>query len=80
MSNPTDQGSWIKFLVRRGWTVEHGGKHQVKMVKEACRPITLPMHKGRDYAKGMNAALRRQMIENDPSAPERKSAERSALP
>jgi predicted RNA binding protein YcfA (HicA-like mRNA interferase family) len=72
VTETTDQKSWIKLLVKRGWMVERGGKHQVKMVKNSCRPITLPMHKGREYAKGMNAALRRQMVENDPSAPERK--------
>jgi hypothetical protein len=71
MAEPKDQKSWTKFLISRDWAVEHGGKHQIKMVKESCRPITLPMNKGREYAKGMNAALRRQMVENDPAAPER---------
>jgi hypothetical protein len=60
--------------------VERGGNHQVKMVKDSCRPITLPMNKRRDYAKGMNAALRRQMVENDPTAPERVAGLKSALP
>jgi hypothetical protein len=32
-----------------GWIQARGGKHQVKMTKEGCRPITLPQHKGRDY-------------------------------
>jgi hypothetical protein len=50
------------------------------MVKDSCRPITLPMHKGREYAKGMNGALRRQMVENDPRAPERVAGLKSALP
>ena len=80
MADPSDQKSWIKFLVRRGWAVERGGKHQVKMVKDGSRPITLPMHKGRDYAKGMNAALRRQIVENDPSAPERRAGSKADLP
>jgi hypothetical protein len=71
MAEPSDQKSWIKFLIGRGWAVERGGRHQVKMVKPSCRPITLPMNKGRDYAKGLNAALRRQMVQNDPDAPER---------
>ena len=80
MADPNNQKSWIKFLVSRAWAVERGGNHQVKMVKDSCRPITLPMHRGRDYAKGMNAALRRQMVENDPSAPERVAGLKSALP
>ena len=77
MTEAKDQRSWRKhlidrkYLIDRSWTVERGGKHQVKMVKEGCRPITLPMHKGRQYSKGMNAALRRQAIDNDPAAPER---------
>ena len=80
MADPADQKSWIRFLVARGWTVERGGKHQVKMVKDSCRPITLPMNKSRDYAKGMNAALRRQMVQNDPTAPELTAGLKTALP
>jgi hypothetical protein len=80
MAEPNDQKSWIKFLVSRGWAVERGGKHQTKMVKDSCRPITLPMNKGREYAKGMNSALRRQMVENDPNAPERAVGFKTALP
>jgi predicted RNA binding protein YcfA (HicA-like mRNA interferase family) len=30
------------------------------MTKPGQRPITLPMHKGRDYSKGLDAAIRRQ--------------------
>lgn len=55
-----NQKQWIKLLIEEGWTRERGGKHQVKMTKPGCRPITLPMHKGRQYPKGLNAAIRRQ--------------------
>lgn len=79
MAEPNDQKSWRKFLVGRGWAVERGGNHQVKMVKDSCRPITLPMNRGREYAKGMNAALRRQMVENDPNAPERVAGRAASL-
>jgi len=30
------------------------------MVKSGCRPITLPKHKGRDYSRGLAAAILRQ--------------------
>ena len=55
-----DQKQWIKLLAQHGWTKERGGKHQVKMTKPGHRPITLPMHKGGQYPKGLNAAIRRQ--------------------
>lgn len=66
MPEPNDQKSWIRHLKGEGWTAERGGKHQVKMTKPSCRPITLPMKKGEQYAKGMNAMLKRQVVENDP--------------
>lgn len=37
-----------------------GGKHVVKMTKPGERPITLPMHKGRDYSKALDSAIRRE--------------------
>jgi predicted RNA binding protein YcfA (HicA-like mRNA interferase family) len=57
---PATQKEWIKHLQRQGWTLERGGKHQVKMTKPGHRPITLPEHKGRAYSKGFEAELRRQ--------------------
>jgi predicted RNA binding protein YcfA (HicA-like mRNA interferase family) len=45
---------WVADLMRRG------GKHQVKMTKPGCRPITLPQHKGRDYPTGLAQAILRQ--------------------
>lgn len=57
---PATQKEWIKRLQGEGWTRERGGKHQVKMTKPGHRPITLPENKRRVYAKGLEAALRRE--------------------
>ena len=57
---PLTQKQWIARLKLEGWTVERGGKHQVKMTKPGCRPITLPENKRATYSKGFEAALRRQ--------------------
>ena len=57
---PMTQNGWIKLLQDHGWRQEQGGKHVVKMTKEGRRPITLPMHKGQAYSKGLDAAIRRQ--------------------
>jgi predicted RNA binding protein YcfA (HicA-like mRNA interferase family) len=45
------------LLESEGWTKTEGGKHQVKMEKAGCRPITLPDHKRRDYPVGMTRAI-----------------------
>lgn len=57
---PATQKEWIKRLRRQGWTLERGGKHQVKMTKAGRRPITLPENKRRAYSKGFEAQLRRE--------------------
>jgi hypothetical protein len=57
---PLTQKQWIARLKLEGWTMERGGKHQVKMTKAGCRPITLPENKREAYSKGFEAALRRQ--------------------
>ena len=36
-----------------------GGKHVVKMTKPGMRPITLPMHKGRDYSVGLTESIKK---------------------
>jgi predicted RNA binding protein YcfA (HicA-like mRNA interferase family) len=46
-----------KLLTEHGWTESRGGKHVVKMTKPGKRPITLPMHRGRDYGKGLERAI-----------------------
>jgi hypothetical protein len=47
---------------RRAWLADTlGGKHNIKMVKDGEeRPITLPMHKGRDYSRGLTASILKQ--------------------
>jgi predicted RNA binding protein YcfA (HicA-like mRNA interferase family) len=49
-----------KLLEAFGWTQTLGGKHNVKMEKPGCRPITLPMHKGRDYSPDLRSQILRQ--------------------
>jgi predicted RNA binding protein YcfA (HicA-like mRNA interferase family) len=49
MKGTLNQEKAIKLLKENGWAQARGGKHQVKMTREGCRPITLPQHKGRDY-------------------------------
>jgi predicted RNA binding protein YcfA (HicA-like mRNA interferase family) len=60
MPGPLNQKSAQTGLEAHGWTRTLGGKHVVKMVKPGCRPITLPHHGGKDYGKGLAAAIRRQ--------------------
>jgi predicted RNA binding protein YcfA (HicA-like mRNA interferase family) len=55
-----NQKSMRKLLVENGWRETRGGKHVVKMTKPGMRPITLPMHKGRDYGKGLERSILRQ--------------------
>lgn len=60
MAKPHNQKSMRKLLEQNGWTQTRGGKHVVKMTKPGCRPITLPMHKGRDYSPRLTASILRQ--------------------
>lgn len=48
------------MLISNGWTPTIGGKHNVKMEKRGCRPITLPMHGGRDYSASLTNAILRE--------------------
>jgi hypothetical protein len=58
---PATQKQWIKRLEAEGWVLERGGKHQAKMTKLGCRPITLPENKRRAYSKGFEAQLKREL-------------------
>jgi predicted RNA binding protein YcfA (HicA-like mRNA interferase family) len=60
MMGTLNQKKAIKLLGDNGWSQVRGGKHQVKMTKAGCRPITLPQHKGRDYPSGLAHAILRQ--------------------
>jgi predicted RNA binding protein YcfA (HicA-like mRNA interferase family) len=60
MKGTLNQKKAIKLLLEHGWTRARGGKHQIKMIKQGCRPITLPQHKGRDYPRGLALAILKQ--------------------
>ena len=60
MSRRLSQKSARKLLESHGWVMTVGGKHSVKMVKDGHRPITLPMHRGKDYSPGLTRAILRQ--------------------
>jgi predicted RNA binding protein YcfA (HicA-like mRNA interferase family) len=49
-----------KLLEGNGWTCTKGGKHNIKMEKPGMRPITLPMHGGEMYGKGLSAKIRKE--------------------
>ena len=55
-----NQKSAQKLLEKNGWVKTLGGKHNIKMEKPGCRPITLPMHSGEDYSKKLSAGILRQ--------------------
>jgi predicted RNA binding protein YcfA (HicA-like mRNA interferase family) len=60
MADVHNQKSLQRLLEANGWRATRGGKHNVKMEKRGRRPITLPMHKGQDYGKGLTADILRQ--------------------
>jgi predicted RNA binding protein YcfA (HicA-like mRNA interferase family) len=60
MSRLLNQKKAEALLSRHGWTRTRGGKHVVKMTKPGERPITLPHHRGSDYAPGLTARILRQ--------------------
>lgn len=55
-----NQKSMQRLLQDNGWMHVTGGKHVVKMTKAGERPITLPMHKGRDYGPHLTMSILRQ--------------------
>lgn len=57
---PMNQANAIDYLTALGWIRTIGGKHNVKMEKPGHRPITLPMHKGRDYGPQLRSMILRQ--------------------
>ncbi|HEY6962124.1 MAG TPA: type II toxin-antitoxin system HicA family toxin [Gaiellaceae bacterium] len=60
MAATHNQKSLRALLENNGWSAERGGKHALKMTKAGRRPITLPMHKGGDYAPGLTARILKQ--------------------
>jgi predicted RNA binding protein YcfA (HicA-like mRNA interferase family) len=49
-----------KLLESVGYVQTIGGKHSIKMEMKGKRPITLPMHKGRDYSPDLRDAILKQ--------------------
>ena len=43
----------VKLLTDNGWVVDRiSGSHYI-MVKEGCKPISVPVHSGNDLPKGL---------------------------
>jgi len=55
-----NQKSAARLLSEHGWAQTAGGKHNVKMTKPGCRPVTLPKHQGQDYSPGLTRAIFKQ--------------------
>lgn len=56
----------IKKLKQHGWEQSVGGKHQVKMIREGHRPVTIPEFKGETLPVGLSQAILKQAgIEDD---------------
>jgi predicted RNA binding protein YcfA (HicA-like mRNA interferase family) len=54
------QKELIKTLKDHGWKRSTGGKHQVKMVREGDRPVTIPEFKGETLPVGLTQAILKQ--------------------
>ena len=54
------QKSAKRLLEQHGWTEVRGGKHVVKMTKPGSRPITLPMHNGKEWGPDLTSQILRQ--------------------
>lgn len=61
------QKELIDELRKHGWAKSIGGKHQVKMVKAGCRPITIPQFKGQTLPIGLSRAILKQAEIGDDS-------------
>jgi predicted RNA binding protein YcfA (HicA-like mRNA interferase family) len=60
------QKQLIKTLKQHGWEQSVGGKHQVKMIREGHRPVTIPEFKGETLPVGLSQAILKQAgIEDD---------------
>lgn len=60
------QKALIKMLKKHGWEHSVGGRHQVKMVREGQRPVTIPEFKGETLPVGLSQAILKQAgIEDD---------------
>ncbi|MEX2102886.1 MAG: type II toxin-antitoxin system HicA family toxin [Gaiellaceae bacterium] len=62
MADILNQKSAKQLAEENGWSETQGGKHNVKMEKAGCRPVTLPHHGGKDYGKDLSARIRKQLL------------------
>jgi hypothetical protein len=63
MPGTFNQKTALAFAEENGWTETQGGKHNIKMEKAGCRPVTLPHHGGREWSKDLSARVRRQLLD-----------------
>ncbi len=54
------QKQLIKTLKEHGWEQATGGKHQVKMVRQDHRPVTIPEFKGETLPVGLSQTILKQ--------------------
>ena len=54
------QKQLIKMLKKHGWEQSVGGKHQVKMVQEGHRPVTIPEFRGETLPVGLSQGILKQ--------------------
>lgn len=52
-----NQSEAASLLEAYGWNRGEGGKHNVKMEKAGCRPVTLPMKQGEQYSVEMTRRI-----------------------
>ena len=55
-----NQKTGKKLLEKAGYRMMKGGKHNVKMVKDGERPITLPGHRGQECSVDLTRAILKQ--------------------
>lgn len=55
MADVLSQKTARELALANGWVETQGGKHNVKMEKAGCRPVTLPHHGGKDWGKDLSA-------------------------
>jgi predicted RNA binding protein YcfA (HicA-like mRNA interferase family) len=48
------------LLEAHGWLKTKGGKHNIKMEKSGCRPVTLPMHRRQNYSEDLTRRILKQ--------------------
>jgi predicted RNA binding protein YcfA (HicA-like mRNA interferase family) len=48
-----NQSEAQSLLEAHGWKTGEGGKHNIKMEKVGCRPVTLPQKQGAQYSVEM---------------------------